>query len=80
MTMHTPQAQQTSAHGAFSTCNALAFAARGPLVLWVSYVPSWLWSMCPCRPLSSTPSDTELVPLWVGEHHSPGPVLPTPIV
>src|SRR5262249_33860496 len=42
--------------------------------------PGWLRSVRTCRPLSSTPSDTELVPLWVGEHHPPGPVIPAPVV
>src|SRR6516225_11656907 len=41
---------------------------------------SWLRLVRTCRPLSSTPSDTELVPLWVGEHHPPGPVVPTKVV
>jgi hypothetical protein len=42
--------------------------------------PSWLRLVRTSRPLSSTPSDTELVPLGVGEHHPPGPVLPAPIL
>ena len=41
---------------------------------------SWVRSVRTCRPLGSTPSDTELVPLRIGEHHPPGPVLPTPVV
>src|SRR5215469_8692105 len=40
--------------------------------------PSWLRLVRICRPLSGTPPDTELVPLWLGERHPPGSVLPTP--
>jgi hypothetical protein len=42
--------------------------------------PSWLRLVGTCRPLSGTPSDTELVPLWVCEHNPSGPVLPALIV
>src|SRR5215472_11138542 len=59
---------------------AAAYTGRGRHAERRGEVPSWLRLVRSRRPLSSTPSDTELVPLWVGEHHPPGPVIPTPVV